>query len=118
MIKEKLTINLRINPKKEIAPEKLDRSKRLVILMAIIFLGLVLVQIYLSGKLAVRGDYLRDLETKKKELILENANLQEQINQISSLSYIEEKAQEELKMTSGIDRAWYLSTTAYDLARR
>lgn len=88
-----------------------NKPKALIMVLLSLVVVLALVQIYLSGKVAVMGDKLRVLEQKKEELILENARLQDKINIISSLTYIEKKAQEDLKMQSGINSAWYLSVS-------
>lgn len=93
------------------------RAKTVVLVLVGFVVTLAFTQIYLSGRVAVMGDRIKVLEQRKQSLILESARLQDKINSISTLSYIEKEAREKLGMVSGVEKAWYLSVSETLAAR-
>ncbi len=67
---------------------------KLVTALVILTVGLLTVRIYFSNQLAISGERVSLSERKIEDLKEENAMLENQLSQKSSLSYIETKANE------------------------
>lgn len=89
------------------------RAKILIVTIIALIALLAGVQITLSSQIAVSGDKIKNLETRKNELSLEINRLQVETNKISSLAYIEERARKELEMINGVDKVEYISLEEY-----
>lgn len=82
----------------------------MVVLLAVLFTA----QIFLAGKVATLGGEIYRLEKEKDELALQNARLKARINKVSSLSLIEQKARDELKMVDAQGKIVYLKVPSQD----
>lgn len=67
---------------------------KLVTALVILTVGLLTVRIYFSNQLAISGERVSLSERKIEDLKEENASLENQLSQKSSLGYIETKANE------------------------
>ena len=105
--------HLSLNFKPKLKNSTNGRAKILTVTIVALIAFLAGVQIVLSSQIAVTGEKIKNLETRKKELSLEMNRLQTQTNEMSSLGFIEEKAREEMGMVSGVERVEYIVGTEY-----
>lgn len=73
---------------------KTYKKPKLIVLITFIVVGLSLVQLTISHKLATLGGKMSQLEEKQEYLTKENKKLSEEINQMGSLSLVSLKAEE------------------------
>lgn len=85
-------------------------------IVVLVIVGLLILlstaQIFLAARVATTGEEIRQLESQRDELALRTNRLQAQINLISSLTYLEAKAREELGMIDATGRVTYLDIPA------
>lgn len=67
---------------------------KLVTLLILVTVGLITTRIYFSNQLAVSGERVSMLQNQANEIKQDNYQLENEISQKSSLSYIETKANE------------------------
>jgi len=72
---------------------KTYKKPKLIVLITCIVVGLSLVQLTISHKLATLGGRMSQLEEKQEYLVKENKKMNEEINQMGSLSLVSLKAQ-------------------------
>jgi cell division protein FtsL len=70
------------------------KKPKLIFLITFLVIGLSLVQLIISHRLATLGGSMRQLEEKQTYLAEENKKLSEEINQMGSLSLVASKAEE------------------------
>lgn len=70
------------------------KKPKLIFLIIFLVIGLSLAQLIISHKLATLGGSMRQLEEKQAYLAEENKKLNEEINQMGSLSLIASRAEE------------------------
>ena len=100
---------LQLKPKLQTQPT--GRAKILILTVVALIALLAEVQIVLASQIATTGEKIKNLENRKDMVSLEINRLQVEVNKVSSLSYIEKKAREELGMVNGVERVEYLVTS-------
>ena len=87
-------------------------AKIIVLVIVAILILLSAAQIFLAARVATTGEEITRLQTQRDELVLKNKRLGAEINGISTLSYIEQKAREDLGMIDATGNVAYLDMLA------
>lgn len=102
---------MRKNKKQNNTPGK---ARIIVIALIALLILLSTAQIFLAARVATTGEEIHRLEQEKDALVLRTQRLEARINQVSTLSYIENKAREDLGMVSAVGKITYLDMPAVD----
>lgn len=113
MSRKRKIIQQNLKGQKIANPASSGRAKILLLTLLglVVFLGTT--QIVFSSQVATTGEKIKTLEIEKAELILNTNRLQNEINQISSLSYIEKRARGNLEMIDGTEYVEYIAESEY-----
>ena len=87
----------------------LDKRSLLLVGLTISIAVLFFLQVILSASAAVTGERIYGLELKKKKLQLSNNQLRSEIQQVSSLGYVEKIAREKLSMVDSTKHTQFIT---------
>lgn len=76
----------------------------MAILTFVVFIG----QVGIAARVATRGEQMRLLDQDRAQLKLEVTKLEQEVNEMSALQKIDQRAQKDLGMVSSLDRVLFL----------